>query len=580
MPEQNGKRRTAPDTEEILSQLRRITSAERFARSGRGAAFLTFAVEKYLEGKTSDLKGYVIGVEVFGKPDGFDPDSDATVRVEAGRLRKALSLYYYEEGKNDPVIIDIPKGTYAPVIRYNDTLEQPSEEAATAASATDIRKKRIPPHICRYISPALLCLAGGAALFAALYGQTPFFRSPGGRAGDAPPVLAATRFTGEGGESAAQTAASLRESVIAALSRFDTLDVIEAPGMSRDGISFDISAIEAAGADYVLTGSVIERLDEGKARIRLFDTEKGVYIRSKTVTYDAGLPAPEAVKEAAALIASDIASPYGALHQAGYERVAGGEEDDRACILRFYAYLNRHTEDGRKHVLNCIKRRLKATPGNPALLAYLTRIYSDDIRRGQAESGGEKTKKRMAETARKALKADGGHPRVRQYAAGAAALAGDTEGALRHMGLALELNPFDTDIMADAARLYGHAGYWKKARIYGEKSVAYNDGSPRRYHGILFAYYYRAGDYAAALRHAQEYYIPDDLFSVLALAAAYAGMNKEDEAEKLARAITRKYPAFVADPRRFARAWRYPEDFTGKLLIGAEIAGIVFGDAY
>ena len=59
------------------------------------------------------LKEYQIATEVLGRPSGFDPQSDSTVRVQAGRLRVKLAEYYSTEGVSDPVIVEIPKGSYA-----------------------------------------------------------------------------------------------------------------------------------------------------------------------------------------------------------------------------------------------------------------------------------------------------------------------------------------------------------------------------------------------------------------------------------------------------------------------------------
>ncbi len=59
------------------------------------------------------IKGYNIAVEVFKRPEGFTQD-DPVVRIEAGRLRRALERYYLVAGQDDPVTIDIPKGGYAP----------------------------------------------------------------------------------------------------------------------------------------------------------------------------------------------------------------------------------------------------------------------------------------------------------------------------------------------------------------------------------------------------------------------------------------------------------------------------------
>jgi hypothetical protein len=58
------------------------------------------------------LKEYQIATEVLGRPAGFDPQSDSTVRVQAGRLRVKLAEYYTHESVNDPILVEIPKGSY------------------------------------------------------------------------------------------------------------------------------------------------------------------------------------------------------------------------------------------------------------------------------------------------------------------------------------------------------------------------------------------------------------------------------------------------------------------------------------
>jgi TolB-like protein len=48
---------------------------------------------------------------------------DAIVRIHAGRLRRALKEYYYDIGKNDPIVIEIPKGSYIPVFQPKNKIE-------------------------------------------------------------------------------------------------------------------------------------------------------------------------------------------------------------------------------------------------------------------------------------------------------------------------------------------------------------------------------------------------------------------------------------------------------------------------
>ena len=48
---------------------------------------------------------------------GFDPQSDAIVRVEAARLRRALETYFAGEGRKDPIVIELPTGHYVPIFQ-------------------------------------------------------------------------------------------------------------------------------------------------------------------------------------------------------------------------------------------------------------------------------------------------------------------------------------------------------------------------------------------------------------------------------------------------------------------------------
>src|SRR5262245_38357175 len=74
-------------------QLARILDSRAFRQADRLKRFLTFIVEETLAGRGERLKEFVVGVEVFGKPESFDPRNDPIVRVQARRLRSQLARY-------------------------------------------------------------------------------------------------------------------------------------------------------------------------------------------------------------------------------------------------------------------------------------------------------------------------------------------------------------------------------------------------------------------------------------------------------------------------------------------------------
>ena len=101
----------------IRTELDRIVSSKSFRQVDRLQRFLVFIVEETLANRGDRLKEYLVGVDVFGKDVNFDPRMDPIVRVQARRLRMRLASYYQNEGHNDPVLIELPKGGYAPIFK-------------------------------------------------------------------------------------------------------------------------------------------------------------------------------------------------------------------------------------------------------------------------------------------------------------------------------------------------------------------------------------------------------------------------------------------------------------------------------
>ncbi len=100
----------APSAAEISAQMEKIVGRPDFQRARRLREFLRFVVNERLDGRADNLKAYTIGLEVFDRPDNFDPITDTIVRVNAGKLRHALERYYLGPGRRDKILISIPKG--------------------------------------------------------------------------------------------------------------------------------------------------------------------------------------------------------------------------------------------------------------------------------------------------------------------------------------------------------------------------------------------------------------------------------------------------------------------------------------
>lgn len=96
------------------AELRRILQSRDFPATQRNRRFLEYIVEHQLEGRTEEISATHIARRVFGRPKSFDPNKDPIVRIEAGKLRRDLEMYYLKSGSANPLRISIPRGGYCP----------------------------------------------------------------------------------------------------------------------------------------------------------------------------------------------------------------------------------------------------------------------------------------------------------------------------------------------------------------------------------------------------------------------------------------------------------------------------------
>jgi len=102
---------------DMQAHVARILDSAAFVRAPRMQRFVSFLVEEFLAGRAENLKEYSIALSVFDKPADFDPGTSAVIRVEAGRLRRMLAQYRAEPGRDDEMVLEVPKGSYVPHFR-------------------------------------------------------------------------------------------------------------------------------------------------------------------------------------------------------------------------------------------------------------------------------------------------------------------------------------------------------------------------------------------------------------------------------------------------------------------------------
>ena len=125
--------------ESLTAALEKILSSETMRGKETLRVLLTYLVERTLDGSAEMLKEYTIGVEAFGKPEAYNPQEDASVRVQIGRLRQKLEEYYRSEGAHDPLVIELPKRQFALLFHEQPEAaitEPPSEAVPEEAQPT------------------------------------------------------------------------------------------------------------------------------------------------------------------------------------------------------------------------------------------------------------------------------------------------------------------------------------------------------------------------------------------------------------------------------------------------------------
>jgi TolB-like protein/tetratricopeptide (TPR) repeat protein len=255
----------------VEEQLQRILASDLFLNAHRLSNFLRFSVERVLRGEGEQIKEYLIGTEVFGRSSSYDPRTDPVVRVEAGRLRLKLTEYYRTQGQSDPVIIDLPKGTYAPAFLHRSSrLETEQSKLGLANLGWG----------GRVWAAALAAIAVTAAVSA-------YYFHARNRAASFPASVAVLPFLNLTGSSENDYLSDgFTEELTTALSEVQGLRVVaRTSAFQFRGKSEDVRRIgEQLNVGAVLEGSVSRSDDELHVTAQLISTQNGYHLW--TGTYD------------------------------------------------------------------------------------------------------------------------------------------------------------------------------------------------------------------------------------------------------------------------------------------------------
>jgi hypothetical protein len=101
--------------------MERVAASQILQKSPRLREFLLYVCETTLRNHLEDVREQQVGVHVFNRRPDYNMSEDSIVRVQARELRKRLALYFDTDGKDEPLVISIPKGGYIPVFAPRDS---------------------------------------------------------------------------------------------------------------------------------------------------------------------------------------------------------------------------------------------------------------------------------------------------------------------------------------------------------------------------------------------------------------------------------------------------------------------------
>jgi hypothetical protein len=154
--------------DQFFQQVDRLINSHSLRSSESLCKLLRYLAERTLDHRGVPVKEYQIATEVLGRPAGFDPHSDSTVRVQAGRLRVKLEEYYSHEAPDDSIVIELPKGSYALAFH----VRIPPTKWSVAPRTGEGRDQKDPGHRGWFIAVTVLSVLLAGALLLAVRGRT------------------------------------------------------------------------------------------------------------------------------------------------------------------------------------------------------------------------------------------------------------------------------------------------------------------------------------------------------------------------------------------------------------------------
>ena len=467
---------------EATVALERILASRAFSRRPRSRDFLAYVVTEHLAGRSHSIKERTVARKALKRSESFDGRADASVRVQANRLRSALATYYDSEGIDDPVRIVLPPGSYVPVL----------ERAPRPDGALSSRRGSLGPGVV---------------------------------------IVAFTDADSDGHPS--PTAIALTELLIYSLSRFPGLRILgpvdrtsEPGGFGRRrrlGDRLDIT--------YVLEGSVLASGPKLRVTVRLSDAETGDLVWSERFDRDhddlTGFGGQdEIVREVAGL----VGGYSGAIQRDALTRgVTTSNPIVFSAMQSYYEALLMNTPEAALQIRPGLEAASALEPHDPHLLAMLAAVASYLATDGDLAHSSSNWERAQG-YAREALGIDPQNAHATLVLGRASRGSGGPDPVKLLVRRAIELAPGNPSILADAGCVLCEVDEWDEGVAFIRESARLNPYYPTYRYMYLAIDSMIRGDYAAALVESTIFDRRFEFWGPLLHGLALAGLGHTDEA--------------------------------------------------
>ena len=524
---------TASRTEKIRSCLSAILASSEFSGKEKNCILLKFLVEETLAGRADHLKQYTIGTALLNRPPDFNPDLDPIVRILAGRLRRSLDIYYEQEGGDDTIRIDIPRGGYIPVfLDINRDALQDDDHSNISADNGDM------------VRPAII-------------------------------VRPLRNLTGDAGED--YFARGLTEELITELSRYEDFQVIisdESSGEADRNQVHDTGSADSAR--FIITGSVRKAETTFKISIQLMDSATGEYIWGEQ--YRRNLTAANLLKiqeEIVYEIITKIASEYGVITHTLYQEARKKPQPDLQtydAIFRFYHYQRDLSAEKYLSAFEALEQAVARDPVCGIACAMLADLYINAF--ALDLPGGENGLERSAELIRKAVNAEPTNQLVRLISAVFYFHHNRRTEFLQEIKKAEALNPHSPLRLGGIGYFLALYGDWEKGKRLLDKAMAMNENYPAWYHGVIAVYHYRQHDYERAYTEAVQYDIPGLFWTPLLRGICLGQLERRAEAAEQITLLLELKPDFKQKARPLIQHYVKEDSVADHIMDGLLKAGL------